>query len=717
MKNYHSALQQLKAFGLKIDSIIVDSRVHRCRANKGREKSGWYLLHEMRLDNGESLVTGTYGEWVGAEKNTQKVELDKEGYVFTSEQQEAMRKRAADDRKRIEAEQKQRAERCAQAAEHLLGKMSVAGDCDYLTRKGIGAYGVKFSEKNSLIIPVTDTRGKVHGLQIILDSKISKERIEKLGRDKEFYPSGMAKKGHFHLIGSPTNIVLVAEGYATAATLHEATGFPVACAFDANNIEPVIANLKKHYRNINFLICADNDSLATCRECKTYIDLEINPTFCHQCGKPHTKKNTGIERANLAAMTHACAVVYPVFADNPARFLSYQKNQGKLTDFNDLMHVESLATVRFQVEQAIAAKGWRVQGGARQTEGAGESDGFATLLSSVNDILQRFTLLEGQKSTFFDHKERKLILKKDIEDLCRSRELMGRWRERGDRVVGKIEEFGFDAAETDTTIKYNIWNGMPTQPIQGECDLIKDLLFFLVNENLAHYQYVLKWLAYPLQHPGAKLKTSLVFHGGQGTGKNLFFEAYAAIYGRYAKVIDQSAIEDKFNTWVSGKLFLIADEVIARHDLFQLKNKLKAIITGDTIRINPKNLPDYFEKNQFNMVYLSNEIQPVVLEQDDRRHSVFWIKGKQDDDFYKSVAAEIKNGGVSAFYHYLLHLDCGDFNEHTKPVDTDDKKELIDLNRNPIQRFFFHGWVANWTMFKCNLPFQRMFMNSIARGV
>ena len=126
MKNYHSAIQQLKAFGLKIDSIIVDSRVKRCRANKGREKSGWYLLHEMRLDNGESLVTGTYGEWVGAEKNTQKVELDKEGYVFTAEQQEAMRKRAADDRKRIEAEQKQRAERCAQAAEHFWTKKTFA---------------------------------------------------------------------------------------------------------------------------------------------------------------------------------------------------------------------------------------------------------------------------------------------------------------------------------------------------------------------------------------------------------------------------------------------------------------------------------------------------------------------------------------------------------------------------------------------------------------
>ena len=41
----------------------------------------------------------------------------------------------------------------------------------------------------------------------------------------------------------------------------------------------------------------------------------------------------------------------------------------------------------------------------------------------------------------------------------------------------------------------------------------------------ALYQWVLRWLAYPIQHPGAKMQTTIVIHGPQGTGKNMFFEA------------------------------------------------------------------------------------------------------------------------------------------------------------------------------------------------
>ena len=65
--------------------------------------------------------------------------------------------------------------------------------------------------------------------------------------EKEFWPAGLAKKGHFHLIGMPTSIVLVAEGYATGATLHEATGLPVAIAFDAGNLRHVAAALRERY--------------------------------------------------------------------------------------------------------------------------------------------------------------------------------------------------------------------------------------------------------------------------------------------------------------------------------------------------------------------------------------------------------------------------------------------------------------------------------------
>ena len=69
----------------------------------------------------------------------------------------------------------------------------------------------------------------------------------------------------FHLIGAPQGILLIAEGYATAASLHLATGLPVAVAFTAGNIAPVAAELHKRYPRSRLLICADDDAFAGLR--------------------------------------------------------------------------------------------------------------------------------------------------------------------------------------------------------------------------------------------------------------------------------------------------------------------------------------------------------------------------------------------------------------------------------------------------------------------
>ena len=161
-----------------------------------------------------------------------------------------------------------------------------------------------------------------------------------------------------------------------------------------------------------------------------------------------------------------------------------------------------------------------------------------------------------------------------------------------------------------------------------------------------------------------------------------------AIYGQYGRIIDQSAVEDKFNDYASKKLFLIADEVVARSDLYHIKNKLKAFIAGEWIRINPKNMGAYDERNHVNMVFLSNESMPVVLEEDDRRHAVIWTPEKLSPAFYKDVQAEIDTGGVAALHDYLLHLDLGDFYPATLPPMTDAKRELIDLSLDSPSKFF-----------------------------
>jgi putative DNA primase/helicase len=177
-------------------------------------------------------------------------------------------------------------------------------------------------------------------------------------------------------------------------------------------------------------------------------------------------------------------------------------------------------------------------------------------------------------------------------------------------------------------------------------------------------------------------------HGPQGAGKNLFFEAIMRIYGEYGDVLDQSAVEDKFNDWASRKLFMIADEVVARSDVYHIKNKLKALITGDRIRINPKNFAAYWERNHMNLVFLSNEAMPVVLEEDDRRHCVIWTPGKARADYYAAVRDEIANGGIEALHHYLLHLDLGDFGPGTPPPVNDAKVELIQLALDSPLRFY-----------------------------
>jgi len=154
-------------------------------------------------------------------------------------------------------------------------------------------------------------------------------------------------------------------------------------------------------------------------------------------------------------------------------------------------------------------------------------------------------------------------------------------------------------------------------------------------------------------------------------------------------VIDQAAIEDKFNDWASKKLFLIADEVVARSDLYHIKNKLKVFISGDDIRVNPKNIAAYDERNHVNLVFLSNEAQPVVLEEDDRRHAVIWTPEKLSPAFYASVVEEIRNGGRAALHDHLLKVGLGDFTPATLPPWTSAKQELVEMSLDSTSRFYY----------------------------
>lgn len=700
--NYDDVLGQLQAFGLLVDSLEV-GKLRRCRAEGDKEKRGWYHLHEMRLDNGNDIIVGSYGVWRGAEKNTQKVELRKQN--LSNEQRESLRRRLTEDRRRADLQQKADQARAAERARKAWKQYAEQGPCDYLDRKGVLGHGVRYSTGGSMIIPVLDTTGAIHGLQVIRGKQVG----ERKRLDKEFWPTGLAIKGHFFLIGMAGPIILVAEGYATAASLYEATGLPVAVAFNANNIGPVATALRARYKQAKILICADDDETQKCHapdeaataakgkpvECGARVWLSDGPT-CPRCGQPHKSGNAGTSMASAAALEVGGAWLRPRFHDADARKAGWLDKGTKLNDFNDLHLLEGLHVVRAQLEARISELNWRAEPkrAAATAGGRGDDQGPRLLrpIESVDELLERYALVYGQGGTVFDHDEHMLLAMGDMRDACLRREVHRAWCEHPDKQIVRVEQVGFDPSGTDPMILCNLWAGWPTVPKAGTCEHLLGLLEYMCageTKSTELYNWVLKWIAYPIQHPGAKMKTTLVLHGPQGTGKNMFFEALMAIYGRYGRVIDQSAIEDKFNDWASGKLFLIADEVVARSDLYHVKNKLKAFITGDWIRINPKNRAAYDERNHVNMVFLSNEAMPVVLEEDDRRHAVIWTPEKLSPDFYQGLLAEIASGGVAALHDHLLHLDLGDFTNGTLPPMTDAKKELVQLGLDSPSRFVY----------------------------
>jgi putative DNA primase/helicase len=134
---------------------------------------------------------------------------------------------------------------------------------------------------------------------------------------------------------------------------------------------------------------------------------------------------------------------------------------------------------------------------------------------------------------------------------------------------------------------------------------------------------------------------------------------------------------------------VIGNEVLGRKEKWELRGALKHLVTEDLIYINEKNMPERVEHNHANLVFLSNELQPLVLGRGDRRYLVLdcWRLHPSGRAFFASVLEELSSGGLAAFYDHLLNLDLGDFHPHTPPLDTQAKRDLVELGKDEPEKF------------------------------
>lgn len=315
----------------------------------------------------------------------------------------------------------------------------------------------------------------------------------------------------------------------------------------------------------------------------------------------------------------------------------------------------------------------------------------------VNRLLENFALLYGT-DTVWDGESR-TIMKIGALRLAFGNDVVKLWLGNRDRRLVDIKNVVFEPGLQVGDDCINLFDGLPLDPEPGDASPMLELLYHLCSESAATdegieavMQWVLRWVAYPLQNPGAKLKSALIFHGAHGTGKNLFFDCVRDLYGDYGVMVSQNELEDKFTSWMSRKLFIVGDEVVTRQEMYHKKNQLKWMITADKkIPIRAIQQDVRYESNHLNLVFLSNESQPLALEEGDRRYLVVYTPHKAREDLYQRVGDFLKSGGARRFLHYLLALDLGDFKPDTKPLMTEAKRDLIELGLRPSERF-----VSEW---------------------
>lgn len=314
-------------------------------------------------------------------------------------------------------------------------------------------------------------------------------------------------------------------------------------------------------------------------------------------------------------------------------------------------------------------------------------------------LLQRFVLLYGTV-TVWDNELRKVISLESLRIAYSTDDLAKRWLDHPARLIIDADNLVFDPTQKvspDTHV--NMFEGFPVHSKQDEalCQPIIDLLYELCGSEdkcseVAHW--ILCWLAYQFQNPGAKMQTAVLMFGEkQGTGKSLFWEGVVReLFGKYGTTAGQHQLDSQFTEWRSCKLFVLFEEVLSRNDRYNHLGTIKHMITGRDMRINPKGLPERVESNHLNCVFLSNEPQPIPLELEDRRFMVVEARNRITKEFQAQVVHAVNHGGIAAFYHYLLNYDVGEFDPHTKPFRT--------TARDKIVSFGMPGWEVFWREWK-----------------
>ena len=251
--------------------------------------------------------------------------------------------------------------------------------------------------------------------------------------------------------------------------------------------------------------------------------------------------------------------------------------------------------------------------------------------------------------------------------------------------------------------KINLWRGWGANAVAGDVTPWVEFMDYLFAGDTDARKWIEQWLAYPFQHPGAKLATAVVLWSiKQGVGKSMLGDTIGKLYGSHFRTIGAAELHGSFNGWMKDCQFVLGEEN-SSSDQRADSNRLKALITGDRVSVNEKYQPALELPNCANFVFTSNHPDAFHLEDADRRYFVWEIVADRKSDKYYHDFIDWRDNfsGLNALMDHLQKVDLTGFSPKGNAPATDAKAEMIRQSKSDLERWLIDAREDNDSIERC----------------
>ena len=269
------------------------------------------------------------------------------------------------------------------------------------------------------------------------------------------------------------------------------------------------------------------------------------------------------------------------------------------------------------------------------------------------------------------------------------------WRDPNKRSVRSLV-LEPDQPEITAGGDLNQFRGWGKKPKRGSTEIWQILLKTLFQNQKDMIGWFEKWCAYPLQHPGTKLHTTVFVYGGQGTGKTAVGRIMLDIYGRSGRFLQDREVFGGFNGWLGTTLFALVDD-LAFGERRKSRSVLKMLIDSETTEVNEKYVPSYSITNRCNFYFTANSPGALPLDPGGINRRFFVIEGPAQRVLPKKwYTKDLHNwraaGGSAAVHDRLLRMDLKGFHPYGDAPESAAKHLVAETGQSGVE-----AWCAEIT--------------------